>query len=172
MKTSVLWDITHCSCWVTRRSGGTWCLHLYGRRISQERNQREAGSKSRAIRLRKDRVYKASSRACYLLQAGFLLDLFFDHEDGGDMFLRNVGWLSMDYTALYPRRYNSSYRLHFSVKVIFIFLRETLLRINYYILVLENNVWNLTLNNSGDKNFSWEADSRSANPKFLTFYGH
>jgi hypothetical protein len=28
-------------------------------------------------------------------------------EDGGDMFLRNVGWLSMDYTALYPRRYNS-----------------------------------------------------------------
>jgi hypothetical protein len=26
--------------------------------------------------------------------AGFLLDLFFDPEDGGDMFLRNVGWLS------------------------------------------------------------------------------
>jgi hypothetical protein len=24
---------------------------------------------------------------------GFLLDLFFDPEDGGDMHLRNVGWL-------------------------------------------------------------------------------
>jgi hypothetical protein len=29
--------------------------------------------------------------------------LFFDPEDGGDMFLRNVGWISMKYTALYPR---------------------------------------------------------------------
>jgi hypothetical protein len=36
-------------------------------------------------------------------QAGFLLALFFGPEGGGDMFLRNVGWLSMDYTALYPR---------------------------------------------------------------------
>jgi hypothetical protein len=40
--------------------------------------------------------------------AGFLLCLFFDPEDGGDMFLRNAGWLSTDYTALYPRRYNCS----------------------------------------------------------------
>jgi hypothetical protein len=29
--------------------------------------------------------------ACYLLQAGYLLALFFDPEDGGDMFLRNAG---------------------------------------------------------------------------------
>jgi hypothetical protein len=28
--------------------------------------------------------------------------------DVGDMFLRNVGWLSLDYTALFPRRKNSS----------------------------------------------------------------
>jgi hypothetical protein len=35
--------------------------------------------------------------------AGFLLGLF-DPEDGGDMFLRNVGRLSTDYTALSPRR--------------------------------------------------------------------
>jgi hypothetical protein len=35
---------------------------------------------------------------------GFLLVLFFDPEDGGDMFLRNAGWLSTDYMALYPRR--------------------------------------------------------------------
>jgi hypothetical protein len=33
----------------------------------------------------------------------FLLGLFFDPEDGGDIFLRNVGEISTDYTALYPR---------------------------------------------------------------------
>jgi hypothetical protein len=38
----------------------------------------------------------------------FLLDLFFHLEDGGDIFLRNVGCLSIDYTVLYPRSYNSS----------------------------------------------------------------
>jgi hypothetical protein len=31
----------------------------------------------------------------------------FDPEGGGDMLLRNVGGLSTDYTALYPRRENS-----------------------------------------------------------------
>jgi hypothetical protein len=35
-------------------------------------------------------------------QAGFLLSLFFDPEEGGDIFPRNVGWFSTDYTALYP----------------------------------------------------------------------
>jgi hypothetical protein len=38
----------------------------------------------------------------------FLLDLFFDPEDGGDMFLRNVGCNSTDYTASYVRRWYSS----------------------------------------------------------------
>jgi hypothetical protein len=33
------------------------------------------------------------------LSSVYLFDLFFDHEDGGDMLLRNVGWLSMDYTS-------------------------------------------------------------------------
>jgi hypothetical protein len=39
-----------------------------------------------------------------LLRAGFLLGLFFDPEDGGDMFLQNVNELSIGYTALYSRR--------------------------------------------------------------------
>jgi hypothetical protein len=32
--------------------------------------------------------------ACYLLHAGFLLDLFFDPANGGDLFVRNSGRLS------------------------------------------------------------------------------
>jgi hypothetical protein len=48
------------------------------------------------------------SSACYLLHTGFLLGLFFDPEDGSDVFFRNVGCLSTDYTALYPRRQNST----------------------------------------------------------------
>jgi hypothetical protein len=35
---------------------------------------------------------------------GSRLGLFFDLEDRGNMFLRNFGWLSTDYMALYPRR--------------------------------------------------------------------
>jgi hypothetical protein len=42
------------------------------------------------------------------LHAGFLLGLFSDPEDGGDMFLQCVGRLPTDYTVLYPRRNNSS----------------------------------------------------------------
>jgi hypothetical protein len=42
------------------------------------------------------------------VKAGGKPGLFFDPEDGSDMFIRNVGWLSTDYTALYPRRQNSS----------------------------------------------------------------
>jgi hypothetical protein len=46
-----------------------------------------------------------------LLAAGFTLVsylAFFNLEDGGVTFLRNVGWLSVVYTVLYPRRQNSS----------------------------------------------------------------
>jgi hypothetical protein len=46
--------------------------------------------------------------ACYLLHVAFILGLSFDPEDGGDMFLRNIGWLSTDCTALYPRKQNYS----------------------------------------------------------------
>jgi hypothetical protein len=40
-------------------------------------------------------------RICHLLACWFLLNYFFDPEDGGDMFLRNVGFNSTDYTASY-----------------------------------------------------------------------
>jgi hypothetical protein len=35
-------------------------------------------------------------------RSGFLTGLFFDPEDGSDIFIRNGSWPSMDYTALYP----------------------------------------------------------------------
>jgi hypothetical protein len=54
-----------------RRFGGTYRPHLQGRRNKVSKNQHEAGS--------------------YLLQAGFFLGSFFDPEDVGDMFLRDVG---------------------------------------------------------------------------------
>jgi hypothetical protein len=38
------------------------------------------------------------------VHAGFLLGLFFDPEDGSDMFLRNVGWLSTDCKAFFPQK--------------------------------------------------------------------
>jgi hypothetical protein len=44
----------------------------------------------------------------YLFHAGFPLVLFLDPEEGGEMFLRNVGWLSMHYTTLYHRRRDPS----------------------------------------------------------------
>jgi hypothetical protein len=34
----------------------------------------------------------------------FLLGLLFNHEDGSNMLLQNVSQLSLNYTALYPRR--------------------------------------------------------------------
>jgi hypothetical protein len=39
---------------------------------------------------------------------GFLIGLLFDHEDRGEMFLRNISRLLPDYTALYPRSFNPS----------------------------------------------------------------
>jgi hypothetical protein len=35
--------------------------------------------------------YHRQSSACYLLHVGFLLGLFFDPKDGGDVFFLNIG---------------------------------------------------------------------------------
>jgi hypothetical protein len=51
--------------------------------------------------------YNASSNF-YLHHAGFLFGLFFDPEDDGNIFLRNVDYHSTDYTSLHPRRINFS----------------------------------------------------------------
>jgi hypothetical protein len=46
VKSCIFWDVTPCSpLKLNRRFGGTCRLHLQGRRISQARNQREAGGK-------------------------------------------------------------------------------------------------------------------------------
>jgi hypothetical protein len=46
------------------------------------------------------RFGKTRRLACYLLHVGFSSGLFFDPEDGGDTFLRNVGWLSKYYLSV------------------------------------------------------------------------
>jgi hypothetical protein len=84
-KMPFFWDITLCSpLKVNRRFGGKCHLHFQGQRIRNARNQSPMPAK------------------CF--HAGFLLGLFLYPEDRGDMFLRNVGLLSTDYTALYSRR--------------------------------------------------------------------
>jgi hypothetical protein len=47
------------------------------------------------------RLHLQGQATCF--HAGFLLSLYFvDPEDGGDEFLRNVGWHSTDCITLYP----------------------------------------------------------------------
>jgi hypothetical protein len=83
IKSTVFWHITSCNLLkFNRRFGETCSLHL------QKKPSKKPG--------------------LYVLHAGFLLGLFFDPENRGDMFLRNVCWLSTDYMALYPRRQNDS----------------------------------------------------------------
>jgi hypothetical protein len=88
MKSTTFWDIMPCSpLSVNRHFGGTYRLYLQGRKN----------------RLSLPTAFTLVSCSAY----------FFDPEDWGDMFLRNVGWRSTDYTALYPRRWYSSHPLWF-----------------------------------------------------------
>jgi hypothetical protein len=63
-----------------------------------------SGSKNKPRK--KPSVKQLASRT--LLDVGFSLGLSFYGEDGGDIFFRNIGRLSTDYTALHHRRYNSA----------------------------------------------------------------
>jgi hypothetical protein len=85
MKSTIFWEITPCSpLKINRRFGGTCRLHFHGRKIIQAINQCESR-----------------------WQAELLLGIFFDPDYGSDIFLRNVGWISTGYTALYSRRWLS-----------------------------------------------------------------
>jgi hypothetical protein len=78
MKNAVFWGVGPCRYFVNRRFGGTYSLHLQGRRNPRAMNQREQVAVSVA-------VYS------YLLNAGTSLVDFFYPENGGYTFLRNVG---------------------------------------------------------------------------------
>jgi hypothetical protein len=88
MESIIFWDVTPCSLLsFNRRFGGTYRLHLQGRRNNFSKTQ------------------QASTLLATCLPAGYCWNYFFDPEDGGDMFLRNVGCNSTDYTASHPRRW-------------------------------------------------------------------
>jgi hypothetical protein len=87
VKSPIFWDITPFSpLKVKRHFGGKCSLHLQGRRISQVRNQHEAGSQ----------------------QSWFPAWLILRPWRWRRHILRNVGWVSTDYTELCPRRWDSS----------------------------------------------------------------
>jgi hypothetical protein len=56
--------------------------------------------------LKVNRRFAFIFRLCYLPPSGVLLGLFFNSEDGGDMFIRNVHWFWKNYTSLYRARQN------------------------------------------------------------------
>jgi hypothetical protein len=111
LKSYIFWDITPCSpLKINRRFGRIYRLHFQCR-MNHVKNQHEAGSKQSSV--------------SFFLHAGSLFGLLFDPKDGGDMYLRNVGWYSTDYTALYSRRF-LSWRLLFCI-LTYILARDTYL---------------------------------------------
>jgi hypothetical protein len=89
MKSIIFWDMTLCSpLSFNQRFGETYRLYLQGRRNKFSKNPASKQVASRML--------------------VFCWTYFFDPEDGGDMFLRNVGWNSTDYTASYPGWWYSS----------------------------------------------------------------
>jgi hypothetical protein len=57
-------------------------------------------------------VRQAKLQYSCLLHAGFLLDLLFNSEDGGNTFFQNITEFLLDYTASYPKRQYASNRGH------------------------------------------------------------
>jgi hypothetical protein len=69
---------------------------------SGKKTELRCGCNSASAWVQNSQVYKLPEKyslAAYF-RAGFLLILFFEPEDGGDMFFRNFHWLLMEYTAL------------------------------------------------------------------------
>jgi hypothetical protein len=82
MKSTIFWGIISCSPLQNQPTfRGTYHLHLQGRRIGRAKKQSESRWQSSA---------------------------YFSTMKMEAMFHRNAGWLSTDYTALYPRRQYSS----------------------------------------------------------------
>jgi hypothetical protein len=74
----MFWDTMSCGSLIIKAHFGLiHFLHLQGQQINHARNKHEAGSKQ-------------SSASC-MLPDGFLLGLFFDPEDGCNIFLKNTG---------------------------------------------------------------------------------
>jgi hypothetical protein len=71
MESTVFWDATPCTVVDTDGFGGTYCLHLQGRRVHR------------------------TSRLLVVCVDGLL----FDSEDGASTFLRNIDKHLSDYTA-------------------------------------------------------------------------
>jgi hypothetical protein len=104
-KNTVFWDVTPCRSCVNRRFGGTYRLHLQGRKIREQGTsvKMEAISSSEtSVHTRSTRRQSAATCSRWFLASGF-----FYPEDGGDMFLRNVGSHKIC-TAPHPRRRHSS----------------------------------------------------------------
>jgi hypothetical protein len=106
-----------------------YCLSLLGHRVSQQRNQQEAGSEWRKLSIANQVLMQADQTwtgpihsgvpsfsalepgllhivpfACCSFLAGFLIHPVFYPEFGGSMSLQNIGELLSGFTALYSRR--------------------------------------------------------------------
>jgi hypothetical protein len=81
-----------------------FCLLKYNALWSTENQQTFRKNMSKNKPSKKISVKAGSKRNQSYFNACFFLGLFFDTEDGGHMFLRNIGWLSTDHTAFYHRR--------------------------------------------------------------------
>lgn len=69
---------------------------------------------------------KVNQVANWLLHVGYLLNSFFNHEDGGGTFLRNTGWLSADYRLWNSSQQNNSEILSFS---------------SLFVVIVQNFLW-------------------------------
>jgi hypothetical protein len=98
MKNAVFLDVAPCRSCVNRRFGGTYGLHLHGRKI------REGGT---SVRRWLQAEFSTGSSVCSHLLTLVPRSRILYPEDGGDTFLRNVGSHKI-FTAPHPRRRHSS----------------------------------------------------------------